>query len=477
MKPPPAAPGVYFHKNTTGEIIYVGKAAVLKNRIRHYFQNTDKKDPKTRALIAEIATTDWIVVDTEMDALFLESEMVKRYQPKWNVLLRDDKSSSYVRIDMKSAIPYVSITRNPLDDQAEYYGPYYGKHIISTALRILRPIFPFYSKPYNGKKTLDTDLGLTPGIEINQGTPGEYKQNLRRLISYLKGNRQKLIRTIEKDMRSAANKGNYEQAAKLRNQFFGLRGLATKIVFSDREFLDISKDQALHDLQKLLKLPNPPRRIDGFDISHQSGTSVVASQVTFINGVADRTKYRKFKLRNQANDDFTNMREIITRRLNHLKDWGTPDLILIDGGRPQLHAVADILNPTGIPYIGLAKELEAIIIPGNSPIECFKEPLPSVTTEVEIIIPDKFEQRSISPVKKSDLPSLENLSELSESFSKLDAKKTFLHTRANTGCENYQELLLPHNSHIIKLLQRIRDESHRFAIQYHTLLKRKTMIK
>ena len=411
LKSLPASPGIYFHKNATGEIIYIGKAAVLKNRVRQYFQKQGAKDAKTRALVSEIATTDWIVVDTEMDALFLESEMIKRYQPKWNILMRDDKSVAYVRIDMKSAIPCVLITRHPEDDQAEYFGPYYGKHIVSTALRILRPIFPYYTRPFVAKKTLDTDLGLTPGIEIGQTTKEQYKQNLRRLISYLKGNRKKLIRDLEKDMQAAARRGDYEAAAKLRNQFFGLRGLATKIVFSDKEFLDISSDQALLALQKLLHLPAPPRRIDGFDISHQSGTHVVASQVTFINGAADRTKYRRFKLRNQQNDDFTNLREIITRRLAHLDSWGTPDLILIDGGQPQLQAVVDLLAPTNIPFIGLAKAFETIIIP-----------------------------RSKSPAE-------------------------------------FAPVQLPQNSHIIKLLQRIRNESHRFAIQYHTLLKNQAMLK
>ena len=106
----PVEPGVYFHKNAAGEIIYVGKAAVLKNRVRQYFQNS-KKDVKTAALVAEIADTDWIVVDTEMDALFLESEMIKRYMPKWNILLRDDKTVSYVRINMNDEVPYISFTR------------------------------------------------------------------------------------------------------------------------------------------------------------------------------------------------------------------------------------------------------------------------------------------------------------------------------------------------------------------------------
>ena len=190
LKELPAEPGVYFHKNRAGEVIYVGKAAILKNRVRQYFQSPERKDAKTRALVAEIDYTDWIVVDTEMDALFLESEMIKRYMPKWNILLRDDKTVSYVRIDMKSEIPYVSMTRNPDDDGAEYFGPYYGKTAITRALRILRKIFPYYDRPYTGRKTLNTDLGLTPGIEIGRMTARDYKHNLRRMISYLKGNRK-----------------------------------------------------------------------------------------------------------------------------------------------------------------------------------------------------------------------------------------------------------------------------------------------
>ncbi len=404
LKTLPSAPGVYFHKNQAGDIIYVGKAAVLKSRVRQYFQKS-KKDPKTTALVAEIAMTDWIVVDTEMDALFLEAEMVKRYMPKWNILLRDDKSVSYVRIDMKSEIPSVSIVHDPADDRAEYYGPYYGKYTISKALRFLRRVFPYYEKPYNGKKTLNTDLGLTPGIEIGKSSSKEYKANLRHMISYIKGNRKALITELEKLMKAAAKAGNYELAANYRNQFFGLRGLSTKIVFSDKEFLDISSDKALSGLQKLLQLPEPPRRIEGFDISHQSGTNVVASMVTFINGASDRKKYRRFKLRKQQNNDFASMREIITRRLNRLDDWGRPDLILIDGGEPQIRAVKDILDASKIPYIGLAKEFETIILPDGSPV------------------------------------------------------------------------LLKNSSHIIKLLQRVRDESHRFAVQYHSLLKQKNMLK
>ncbi len=416
LKELPKEPGVYFHKNREGEVIYVGKAAILRNRVRQYFQSPERKDAKTRALVAEIDDTDWIVVDTEMDALFLESEMIKRYMPKWNILLRDDKTVSYVRIDMKSEVPYVSMTRNPDDDGAEYYGPYYGKVAIQRSLRILRKIFPYYDKPYNGRKTLNTDLGLTPGIEVGRTTPHDYKRNLRQMISYLKGNRKKLLRDIEKAMYEAAGNGEYEKAAELRNQLFGLKGMGTKIVFSDKEFLDISSDQALGDLQEILGLKKPPVRIEGYDISHQSGKNVVGSMVCFINGTADRTKYRRFKLRKQQNNDPESMHEVLMRRLHHLKDWGQPDLIVLDGSVGQLSAVRTELAEAGVPVIGRDKS-------GDH----------SKNARVRIVIPE--------------------------------------------GTEDYRMVELAPDSHIAKLIARIDDESHRFAIQYHTLLKRKDALK
>ena len=406
----PASPGVYFHKDATGEIIYVGKAAVLKNRVRQYFQNTEK-DPKTAALVREIADTDWIVVDTEMDALFLESEMIKRYMPKWNILLRDDKTVSYVRITMNLEVPDISFTRNPMDDGATYIGPFYGKSAVEKAVRSLRRIFPYYTKPYKGAKTLDTDLGLTPGIEVGKCTPADYKRNLRKLIRYLEGGREKLLKELEKTMHDAASKGDYELAAEARDQLFGLKELKKKIVFSDKEFLDISSDQALFALQKMLGLEKPPRRIEGYDISHQSGTNTVGSMVVFINGAAARSEYRKFKVRTSTNDDLKSMVEVITRRLKH-KEWDFPDLIVLDGGLTQVNAVLPLVEPFNIPVIGRDKS-------GNH----------AKSAGVKLIIPES------------------SILELSPS------------------------------SHIARLIARIDEESHRFAITYHSLLKRKSMLK
>jgi len=155
----PITPGVYFHKSKSGEVIYVGKAAVLKNRVRQYFQNSRSRDAKTYALVSEIHDTDWIETESEIDALFLEGEMIKplflegemikRYMPRYNVLLRDDKSQLFVRIDMKSEWPHVSFTRNPTDDGAEYIGPFYNGYAVKKALRYLRRIFPYYTTAKN----------------------------------------------------------------------------------------------------------------------------------------------------------------------------------------------------------------------------------------------------------------------------------------------------------------------------------------
>jgi len=271
----PRSSGVYFHKDSTGDIIYVGKAAVLKNRVKQYFQSTRDMDVKTKALVAEIVDVDWVETESEIDALFLEAEMVKRYMPRWNILLRDDKSSTFVRIDMKSDWPHVSFTRNPADDGAEYFGPYYNGFAVKKALRYLRKIFPYYTKPQRsdlagGRLDLDGHLGLAP-----VGMSGdEYKANLRKLISYIKGNRKSLINEIENDMKNAAKVYDFERAASLRNKLHNLRELQQRIMFGDKEFLDISKDKALRELTDLLNLAKIPARIEGFDISHIGGTDV-----------------------------------------------------------------------------------------------------------------------------------------------------------------------------------------------------------
>ncbi len=360
LKTLPASPGVYFHKSGSGEIIYVGKAAVLKNRVRQYFQSKKDFDIKTLALVNEIHDTDWVETESEIDALFLESEMVKRYKPRYNILLRDDKSQTFVRIDMKSEWPTVTFTRNPADDGATYIGPFYNGYAVKKALKYLRKVFPYYTRePRRERVSLDMQIGLEPGLDI---TSAEYKTSLKRLMKYIEGGRVKITNELERDMRRAAKNQEFEVAATLRNKLSHLKELQRRIMFGDKEFMDISKDKALVQLAELLGMERTPARIEGYDISHHGGQNVVASMVVFTNGVSDRTNYRKFKMTRQRNDDTANMRETITRRFaeRNVKSWGLPDLVLIDGGKGQLNAAIEAMDLAGVsvPVISIAKRDE-----------------------------------------------------------------------------------------------------------------------
>jgi excinuclease ABC subunit C len=436
LKNLPKDPGVYFHKNASGEIIYVGKAAVLRNRVRQYFQASRNRDPKTEALVEEIVDTDWMVVESELEALFLEAEMIRRYMPQYNILLRDDKAMSYIRIDYDSDFPTVGTTRRPLDDGARYYGPYFSTYGVRQALKLLRRIFPFATRRIPGQKraTLHYHLGLDPGLEEGKTSLEDYRKNLRKLIAVIEGRRNSIIKEIEKDMKHAAKAQEFELAAKLRNQLSALENLGKQVIFSDKEFLDISKDHALNELVDVLSLEGFPRRIEGYDISHMQGTNVVASMVVFTNGVSDKGEYRKFKTRKEHNNDFYNMNETITRRLSekNVKAWGKPNLFLIDGGKGQLDAAirarneqAAAWNPAlaSIPFVGLAKREEQIVI-----------------------------QKDKSNVLLNE-----------QAMHRLGGYAT--------ESEDFILVNLPHSTNVIKLLQRIRDESHRFAVTYHSVLK------
>ncbi len=447
----PNSPGVYFHKSKSGEIIYVGKAAVLKNRVRQYFQDSRSRDNKTLALVNEIDDTDWIEVESEVDALFLESEMVKRYMPRYNVLLRDDKSQSYVRIDMKSEWPTVSFTRNPIDDGAEYYGPFYNGFALKKAVRHLRKVFPYLTHSRRpGQSSLNEDIGLSP--KISDG-PEIYKANLRKLISYIKGNRKTITSDLEKDMKQAAKLQDFETAANLRNKLRAMQELQHRVMFGDREFLDISKDRALADLTEILGLSKIPARIEGYDISHMSGQNVVASMVVFSNGASDRAEYRKFKT-SEKNDDTGNIYQTILRRFSdrNLKSWNKPDLILIDGGKGQLNAACQARNERSVdvPIIGIAKREEEIII--------HKQESQVGLNFVKSI--SQKEYRDIGVREEGDFIVL-NLH-----IGKQNASSHSKNFRGSDTSSQYDD--------VIKLFQRIRDEAHRFAISYHTTLKRKT---
>ena len=373
-----------------------------------------------------------MVVDSELEALFLEAEMVRRYMPRFNILLRDDKSMVYIRIDYDSDYPTVTTTRRPLDDGARYFGPYLSTLAVRQALKLLRRIFPFAMTRTSGQKraNLQYHLGLDPGLEEGKTSLIEYRANLRRLMAVIEGKKSTIERELEKQMKKQSKAQDFEGAARTRNQLFSLQNLSRQVVFSDKEFLDISKDHALGELVELLGLEGFPKRIEGYDISHMQGTDVVASMVVFTNGVSSKSEYRKFKTKKDHNDDFYNMNETITRRFSekNRKAWGLPSLVIIDGGKGQLDAAIrarDAADCQRIPFVGLAKREEQIVL---------KHDASNVTLNTML------------------LQKMGGYATVSQDFTLVN---------------------VPHSTNLVKLLQRIRDESHRFAVSYHSVLKQK----
>lgn len=427
LKTLPNEPGVYFHKNAQGKIIYIGKAAVLKNRVSSYFQNSKNRDPKTSLLVKEIADTDWITVGSEVEALFLESEFIKRYRPMYNIDWKDEKNFTYIKFSAEE-YPVVCYVRRPLDDKATYFGPFTSSDAVKRAMKQLRKVFPYVTHTELPKRAcLHHHLGLCPGPEVGAITPTQYRHNLRQLQMYLRGEKDKLLAQLEKEMQRAAKKHQFEEAAVHRNQLRDLQALGKQMIFGDKESFDLSKDQALVGLSDRLDLKGLPRRIEAYDISHLSGTDNVASMVVFIDGVPARDEYRRFKMRLKGNDDFAHMREVISRRFNekNLSEWPKPDLLLIDGGKGQLGAALSVLEEKkiAIPAIGLAKREEEIIR---------KRP----------------ESSAISAGHYED-----------EAW-----------VKANI---DWEVILLPKTSAVLQLLQRVRDEAHRFAVTYQSVLRGK----
>jgi excinuclease ABC subunit C len=434
LKTLPTTPGVYLFRDLAGEIIYIGKAANLRSRVRQYFQKSRYRDPKTDILVAEITDLEWRQLETEADALFLEAELVRRYQPRFNILLRDDKSLQFIRIDYKSDYPTVTLVRRPLDDGADYFGPYISSFAIKKALRYLRRAFPYATVRPTGQKrvSLHYHLGLDPGLEEGRTSLVQYRKNLRKLMQYLRGERVAIVRDIERGMKKAAAAKDFEKAAAYRNQLFALQELSRQVLFSDREAMDAQKDHALVDLANILGLAEVPKRIEGFDISHMQGADTVASMVVFSNGLPDKSAYRKFKMRLAGNDDFAHLAETVTRRLreDNRKKWGLADLMLIDGGKGQLSAGLKARDDAGlaiIPMIGLAKRQEDIIV---------------------------HKTQSVAGLGTTEL-----------------TKKAAALNAYISESGDFITINLPPNSAVTKLLQRIRDESHRFAVSYHTVLR------
>jgi excinuclease ABC subunit C len=525
LKNVPLKPGVYMYKDQAGQVIYVGKAKALRQRMRSYFQSADRLHPKVRAMMGRVDDFDFIVTNSEVEALILENNLIKAYQPRYNIDLRDDKTYPYLKISMAEPYPRVYITREKKDKVSRYFGPYTDVASLKETLRLLTSLFPLRTcktlRPLN-RPCLNRDLKKCLAPCTGQVSKEEYLQMVEQIIAFLEGDSREVLKAKEAEMKEAAHNLEFEKAARLRDQINAIRKISEtqkahlqspwnldligiivgekdslasvfkirsgKIMAKDtfwlnrptgqdeaelmaqflrryytdnedipkelivsslpaeqelieewlhsvtghkvsikvpqrgdkRSLLDMmmenahllfqeryeaeSRQQAvLIHLSKMLELPVVPERIECYDISHLGGQETVASMVVFTQGVPDGSAYRRFKIKQDQNDDFASMRETLRRRFRQAQQQNPaflpePDLIVIDGGLGQVNAVQAVLDELGveIPLVSLAEKNEEIYQPHRS-----------------------------------------------------------------------EPLVLPRRDEGLRLLQRLRDEAHRFAVEYN----------
>lgn len=378
----PHAPGVYLMKDRLGAIIYVGKAKDLKRRVSSYFQPSRAmvQHPKIRALIAMICDFETMVVRSEPEALLLEGRLIKQYRPKYNTDFTDDKRFLLVRLDETAELPRFGLVRFRKDDSARYFGPFaHSGHLRKTLAEMRRKFGVLLgdASPVrlpDGRYRLYDDVRQEIYGHANEVTTEEYRARLPEACEFLEGRSREWLAQLTEEMKRAALNHDFEKAAELRDIVFALE----KTLERTRKFLrtphTLSGDEAaVRALQEAIGLAGPPRHIECFDISHISGTFVVASMVHFTNGRPDKDNYRRFRIKTFiGNDDFRAMEEVVGRRYRRLaqEDKPFPDLVVIDGGEGQVGAALKAflaLELTPPPLIGLAKKRETIIFSDGRP--------------------------------------------------------------------------------------------------------------
>lgn len=516
LKEIPAEPGIYFMREVNGNILYIGKSKKLRARVRSYFRDIQNHSPRIALMVQQVADIEFIVTDTEAEALALEANLIKQHQPHFNVLLKDDKKYPYVCITWSEDYPRIFITRKRRanNEKDRYYGPYVDTHLLRSTLGIVKRVFPLRQRPrplFKDRPCLNYDIGRCPGVCQSLITPEDYRKTVQKVAMIFQGRTGELLDILQKQMDKAAEDLNFELAASLRDRMKALNALnaeqkvalpddtisrdAIALVANDRHcciqlfqiragrlvgrlgyFADAAsgtpgailqrvleehysqveaieipaeiivqhelpdaeiltewlsqikgrkisivvpqrqtkadliemvernagyelertkKDSdrntlALQDLADILDLPELPKRIECYDISHIQGSNAVASQVVFIDGVPANQHYRHYKIKNPTvtighSDDFASMAEVIGRRFRKYREQGIgnrqqeifsnkdsdfPDLVVIDGGKGQLSAVVGVLGEMNLledlKVISLAKQREEIFLPGES---------------------------------------------------------------------------------------------------------------
>ena len=357
----PKTPGVYLMKNSRGKIIYIGKAGSLKTRVSSYFNRPH--EVRIEKLVSEIVDIEYQKTPTVIEALVLEANLIKKYLPKYNVREKDNKSFLYLAIT-KEKFPRLFFIRGfELSDFYKknkeikinkLFGPYTSATSLRTALdAILRKIFPYRDCVIFPKRPcLQHQLKRCGAPCAELISEKEYKKNIKNLILFFEGKKDRIIKNLEKEMKAYSKENNFEKAAKVRNQIFALNHIQDVALLKKEQSKIIIKERGI----------NVFGRIEGYDISNISGQSATGSMVVFYNGEPSKNQYRKFKIKTiEGPNDYGMLEEVLERRLKRAKKkdkkWPLPELILIDGGKGQANLAQKVLRryKLKIPVMGIAK--------------------------------------------------------------------------------------------------------------------------
>ena len=357
----PNAPGVYLFKDALGKVIYVGKAKSLKKRVNSYFFRA--LSGKTAVMMSNVADIEYRVVPTEAMALLLEAGLVHQYMPRYNVMLRDDKSFPFVKITNED-FPRIYITRKREADGARYLGRYTSANLLREVLKVIRRLLPYRTcKNLPRKACIYYRLKLCPAACIKKISKEEYAQVLEKISLILEGKAGVLVKKLTQEMEVKSAAREFEKAAEIRDQIGALSSIG-------KSRAGVSRKDELDDLKALLDLDKLPERIEAFDISNISGKEATGSMVSFFRGEPDKNNYRRFRIKTvEAIDDYRMLAEVIKRRYSRVvkERLALPDLILIDGGWAHLLTAERELRKLGvkIPLMSIAKEQENIYVRGR----------------------------------------------------------------------------------------------------------------
>lgn len=378
----PQKPGIYLMKDAADRVIYVGKAKNLRARAGSYFLKAATEDQRTARLVREIRDIDYLEAESEVDALLMEARLIKDILPKYNRDLRDDKTFPYLEVYTYEDYPRVEITRTPRERGTKLYGPFTNLRGLRGALQVLQKIFRF--------RTCSLDIAaddprwrwFRPCLlaSIHQCTAPcnfriskeEYRKDIHRLQKFLEGKKHTLLDEMRRDMAAASKELRFEEAARLRDEIHLLETLDERGELETHvqpEVFPIDPKRGIAGLQKVLHLDSPPRTVEGIDIAHTAGTETVASVVQFMDGLPFKPGYRRLRIRTvEGVDDVASIYEAVSRRFERIGESEVvPDILLIDGGKGQLHAALSALADKPVKprtVLSLAKREELIFVAG-----------------------------------------------------------------------------------------------------------------